>query len=166
MDCSLPGSSVHGILQVRILEWVAIFFSRGSSRPRKNLALTIWTYVGKVMSLFFNTLSIFINSFSSKEQASFNFMAAVTFCNDPGAKKIKSVIVAVVFPSVCHELMGLGAMIIVFLNVEFGAPFFTFLFHPYQKASLVPLHFLLLKWYIICISEVVDISTGNPDASL
>ena len=31
MDCSLPGSSVHGILQARILEWVAIPFSRGSS---------------------------------------------------------------------------------------------------------------------------------------
>ena len=34
MDCSLPGSSVHGILQARIPEWVAISFSRGSSRPR------------------------------------------------------------------------------------------------------------------------------------
>ena len=34
MDCSLPGSSVHGILQARILEWVAISFSRGSSKPR------------------------------------------------------------------------------------------------------------------------------------
>ena len=33
-DCSLPGSSVHGILQARILEWAAIFFSRGSSRHR------------------------------------------------------------------------------------------------------------------------------------
>ena len=33
MDYSSPGSSVHGILQVRILEWVAIFFSRGSSPP-------------------------------------------------------------------------------------------------------------------------------------
>ena len=32
MDCSPPGSSVHGILQARILEWVAISFSRGSSR--------------------------------------------------------------------------------------------------------------------------------------
>ena len=31
MNCSLPGSSVHGILQARILEWVAIPFSRGSS---------------------------------------------------------------------------------------------------------------------------------------
>ena len=34
MDCSLPGSSVHGILQARILEWVAMPSSRGSSRPR------------------------------------------------------------------------------------------------------------------------------------
>ena len=34
MDSSLPGSSVHGILQARILEWVDIFFSRGSSQPR------------------------------------------------------------------------------------------------------------------------------------
>ena len=34
MDCSLPGSSVHGILQARILEWVVIPFSRGSSWPR------------------------------------------------------------------------------------------------------------------------------------
>ena len=34
VDCSPPGSSVHGILQARILEWVAISFSRGSSPPR------------------------------------------------------------------------------------------------------------------------------------
>ena len=34
MDYSLPGSSVHGILQARILEWVAVTFSRGSSQPR------------------------------------------------------------------------------------------------------------------------------------
>ena len=34
MDCSLPGSSVHGIFKVRVLEWGAISFSRGSSQPR------------------------------------------------------------------------------------------------------------------------------------
>ena len=40
MDCSLPGSSVHGIFQERILEWIAIPFSRGSSQPRgSNLGL-------------------------------------------------------------------------------------------------------------------------------
>ena len=39
MDCSLPGSSVHGILQARILEWVAISSSRGSSQPRDRTSL-------------------------------------------------------------------------------------------------------------------------------
>ena len=34
MDCSLPGSSIHGIFQARILEWVPISSSRGSSQPR------------------------------------------------------------------------------------------------------------------------------------
>ena len=34
MDCSLPGSSVHGIFQAIVLEWIAISFSSGSSRPR------------------------------------------------------------------------------------------------------------------------------------
>ena len=34
MDCSLPGFSIHGIFQARVLEWVAIFFSRRSSQPR------------------------------------------------------------------------------------------------------------------------------------
>ena len=34
MDCSLPGSSVHGIFQAIVLEWIAISFSRGSSQPR------------------------------------------------------------------------------------------------------------------------------------
>ena len=34
VDCRLPGSSIHGIFQARILEWVAISFSRGSSQPR------------------------------------------------------------------------------------------------------------------------------------
>ena len=34
VDCSLSGSSVHGIFQARVLEWIAISFSRGSSQPR------------------------------------------------------------------------------------------------------------------------------------
>ena len=34
MDCSLPGSSVHEIFQARVLEWIAVSFSRGSSQPR------------------------------------------------------------------------------------------------------------------------------------
>ena len=45
MDCSLPGSSVHGILQARLLEWVAMPSSRGSSQPRdrtESLCLLHW----------------------------------------------------------------------------------------------------------------------------
>ena len=38
MDCGPPGSSVHGISQARILEWVAISFSRGSSKPRDHIS--------------------------------------------------------------------------------------------------------------------------------
>ena len=53
MDCSLPGSSVHGIFQERILEWVAIPFSRGSSRPWD------WTHIPCVSctARFFTTAS-------------------------------------------------------------------------------------------------------------
>ena len=51
----------------------------------KTIALTRWTFVGKVMSLFFNTLSC--HSFSSKEQVSFDFMAAVTIHSDFGAQE-------------------------------------------------------------------------------
>ena len=40
MDDNLPGSSIHGILQARILEWVAVPFSRGSSRPRKRTGVS------------------------------------------------------------------------------------------------------------------------------
>ena len=43
MDCSLPGSSVHGILQARILEWAAISFSMGSSRPRDQTCISCIT---------------------------------------------------------------------------------------------------------------------------
>ena len=47
MACSLPGSSVHGIFQARILEWVAICFSRGSSGPRD------WTSVSRIVGRCF-----------------------------------------------------------------------------------------------------------------
>ena len=47
MDCSLPGSSVHGIFQARILEWVATAFSKRSSLPRD------WTWVFCIEGKFF-----------------------------------------------------------------------------------------------------------------
>ena len=52
MDCSLPGSSVHWILQARILEWVTIPFSRGSSQSRD------WTQVSCITGRFFTNWAI------------------------------------------------------------------------------------------------------------
>ena len=54
-------------------------------------------------------------NFSSKEQPSFNFMAAVTFYSDfRAAPQIKSVIVSIVSLSICHEVTGPDVMILVF----------------------------------------------------
>ena len=47
MDCSLPGSSIHGIFLARVLEWVAISFSRGSSWPR------YWTWISHIIGRCF-----------------------------------------------------------------------------------------------------------------
>ena len=52
MDCSPPGSSIHGILQARRLEWVAITFSRGSSQPRD------WSLVSCIAGRFFTVCTI------------------------------------------------------------------------------------------------------------
>ena len=52
MDCGLPGSSIHGILQARVLEWVAISFSRGSSQPRD------WTRVSRIVGRHFTIWAI------------------------------------------------------------------------------------------------------------
>ena len=47
MDCSLPGASVHGIVPARILEWVAISFSRGSSWPRDQTRISFVFCIGR-----------------------------------------------------------------------------------------------------------------------
>ena len=50
VDCSPPGSSVRGVLQERILEWVAISFSRGSSQPRDRAQVS---HIADTLSLMF-----------------------------------------------------------------------------------------------------------------
>jgi len=79
--------------------WHSAFFIVHLSHPYttigKTIALTRWTFVGKVMSLVFIG-----HNFSSEEQASFNFMAAVAICSDFGAPQIKSVTVSTVFREV------------------------------------------------------------------
>ena len=85
----------------------------------KTTALGRWTFVRKVMSLLFNMLPRFVIAFlpSSKR-------LLISWQQSPSAvilelKRIKSVTVSIVSPSICHEVMGPDAMILSFLNVEF-----------------------------------------------
>ena len=80
----------------------------------KTIALTIRTFVGKVMNLLFNTLSRLVITFLPRSKC-----LLITWFQSPSAvilepKKIKSVTFSIVFPSVCHEVMGADAMILVF----------------------------------------------------
>ena len=80
---------------------------------------SIQTFVGKVMSLLFNILSRFVIAFlpKSKHLLISWLLSPSTVILEP--KKIKSVTVSLVPPSIGHEVMGLDAMIFIFLNVEF-----------------------------------------------
>ena len=80
----------------------------------KTIALTRWTFVSKVMSLLFNMLSRLVIGFLPRSKVSFNFVAAVTICSDFGAQEDKIAHVSIVSPFICHEVMGLDAMIFVF----------------------------------------------------
>ena len=102
----------HHSSKASILQRSAFFIvqlSHPHMTTGKTITLTRWTFVGKVMSLLLNILSRFV-SFSSKEQGSFDFMTAVIL--EP--KKLKSVTVSIVSPSICHEVMESDAMILVF----------------------------------------------------
>ena len=79
----------------------------------KTIALTRWTFVGKLMSLLFNMLSRLVITFLPQSKrlliSWLQSLSAVILEH----KKIKSVIVSVVSPSTCHEVMGPDAMIFV-----------------------------------------------------
>ena len=80
----------------------------------KTIALTTQTLVGKVMPLLFNTLSRLFRAFLPRGQESFNIMAAIITSSDLEPKKIKLVTSSTFSPSICHEVMGPDAMILVF----------------------------------------------------
>ena len=80
----------------------------------KTIALTIQTFVGKVMPLLFNTLSRFVIAFLPRSKR-----LLILWLRSPSAvilepKKIKSVTISIVSPSISHEVMGQDAMILVF----------------------------------------------------
>ena len=60
-------------------------------------------------------------------------MAAVTNGSDFGPKRVKYVTISTFSPSICHEVMGLDAMFLGFLNAEFQASFCTILFQLHQE---------------------------------
>ena len=63
MDCSPPGFSVHGILQARMLEWVAISYSRGSSQPRDRTYLSCICFIGRRILYHWQHLYVFYPCF-------------------------------------------------------------------------------------------------------
>ena len=85
----------------------------------KTIALAIRTFVSKVMSLLFNTVSRFVIAFlpSGKHLFISWLQSPSTVILEP--KQIKSVTVFIFSPSICHEVLGPDAMTLVFLNVEF-----------------------------------------------
>ena len=80
----------------------------------KTIALTIWTFVGRVTSLVFNMLSRFVIAFLPRNKCLLiSWLRSLsTVILEP--KKIKSLTVSIISPSICHEVMGLDAMILVF----------------------------------------------------
>ena len=80
----------------------------------KTIALTRQTFVGKVMSLLFNTLSRFVIAFLPRSKHLFVSRLQSPFAVILEPRKIKSVTVSIVSPSTCHEGMGLDAMLFVF----------------------------------------------------
>ena len=80
----------------------------------KTIALTTRTFVSEVMSLLFNMLSRFVIAFLPRSKCLLNSWLQSPSTVILESKKIKSVTVSTFSPSICHEVMGLDAMIIVF----------------------------------------------------
>ena len=108
----------------------------------KTIVLTRWTFVGKVMSLLFNMLSRLLITFLPRSKR-----LLISWLQSPSAvilepPKIKS---ATVSPSICHEVMGSDAIILVFWMLSFK-PTFSLSSFTFIKRLSVPLRLLPLGW--------------------
>ena len=106
----------------------------------KTTALTRWNFVGKVTSLLFSMLSRLVKAFLPRSKH-----LLISWLQSPSAvilepKKIKSLTVSIVSPSICHEVMEPDAMILVFRMLSFKPAFllssFTFLKRLLSSSSL------------------------------
>ena len=107
----------HHSSKALVLQCSAFFMvqlSHPYMTPGKTIALIIHTFVDKVMSLLFNRLSRLVITFLPRSKR-----LLISWLQSPSAvilepKKIKSVIVSIVSPSICHEVMGRDSLIFVF----------------------------------------------------
>jgi len=124
--------------------WHSAFFIVQLSHPYmttgKTIALTRRTFVDKVMSLLLSMLSRLVITFLPRSKH-----LLISWLQSPSAvilepRKIKSATVSTVSPSICHEVMGLGAMILVFWMLSFKPTFslysFTFIKRLFSSSSL------------------------------
>ena len=115
-------------------------FSHPYVTIRKTLALTRWTFVSEVMSVLLNIPSRFVIAFllRSKHLLISWLQSPSTVILEP--KKIKTVTVSIVCPSICNEVMGLNAMALVFwmlsLKPTFSFSSFTFIKRLFSSSSL------------------------------
>ena len=108
---------------LRCSAFFMVLLSHPYMTPGKTITLTRQTFVGKVISLLFNMLSRLVVAFLPRDTC-----LLVSWLQSPSAmilepKKIKSVIVSIVSPSICHEAMGPDAMIFVFRMLSFKSAF-------------------------------------------
>ena len=94
-------------------------------------------------------------------------MAAITICSDLEPKKIKSVIVSTFFPSICHEVMGLNAKILVFRRLSFKSAFslssFTLTKKLFSSSSLFAIQFSSIAQSCLTLCDPMNHSTpGLP----
>ena len=116
----------HHSSKASILQHSAFFIvqlSHPYMTTGKTIALTRWTLVGKVMSLLLNMLSRLVIAFLPRSTHLF-----ISWLQSPSTvilklKKMKSVTVSTVSPSICHEVMALDAMILVFWMLSFKLAF-------------------------------------------
>ena len=118
--------------------WHSAFFVVQLSHPYmttgKTIALTIRIFVGKLISLLFNMLSRFVIAFLSRSKCLLISWLQSLYAVIWEPKKIRSVTVSTFSPLICHEVMGLDAVMLVFWMSSVKASFFTLLFHPHQEA--------------------------------
>ena len=134
----------HHSSKASILQHSTFFivqFSHPYMTTGKTIALTRWTFVSKVMSLLFNMLSRLLIVFLPRSKC-----LLISWMQSPSAvilepKKIKSLTVSIVSPSICHEVMGPDATILVFWMSSFKPSFHSPLSLS-SRGSLVLFYFL------------------------